>query len=288
LALALVVAGPCLPGAGVQAGDDRTGNGGTYTPSVGQQGKDVVWVPTPSALVEKMLDLAAVGPADRVFDLGSGDGRTVIAAARRGASALGVEYDPDMVALSKQKAAKAGVSDKAEFVREDLYGVALSPATVITMFLLPEINLKLRPRILDLRPGTRIVSNTFTMGEWAADKGTTVGEENGCVFYCTAYLWVVPAKVKGNWRMGKGELSLAQTFQEVSGTMRSGGKTLPLTEGRVEGTRIGFVAGDIRYAGTVDGNVMKGTSGSGLKKKQWSATRSGDPVASGDREPAAR
>ena len=135
-----------------------------YQPQVGQEGKDVIWVPTPQALVDRMLDMAKVTAKDYVIDLGSGDGRTVITAAKRGAKALGIEYNPDMVELSKRNAAKAGVSDKASFVKADLFEADLSPATVITMFLLPGINLKLRPKILALKPGTRVVSNTFKIG----------------------------------------------------------------------------------------------------------------------------
>src|SRR6188768_1521809 len=150
-----------------------------FEPQVGQAGKDVVWVPTPQVLVEKMLDMAKVTPQDIVYDLGSGDGRTVITAAKRGARAFGIEYNPDMVELSKKNAAAAGVNeDRATFMRADLFETDFSKATVITMFLLPDINLKLRPKILDMRPGTRIVSNTFTMGEWEADVTETVSE--GC------------------------------------------------------------------------------------------------------------
>src|ERR671924_2402492 len=141
-----------------------------YKPQVGQEGKNVIWVPTPQELVDKMLDMAKVTPKDFVIDLGSGDGRTVITAAKRGAKALGIEYNPDMVELSKRNAAKEGVSDKASFVKADLFETDFSQATVITMFLLPDINLKLRPKILDLKPGTRIVSNSFTMGDWKADE----------------------------------------------------------------------------------------------------------------------
>src|SRR6516164_7880328 len=137
-----------------------------FQPEVGQAGKDVVWVPTPQALVDKMLDMAKVTPKDYVIDLGSGDGRTVITAAKRGAKAVGIEYNPDMVELSKKNAAKEGVSDKASFVKADLFETDFSQAQVITMFLLPSINMKLRPKILNLRPGTRIVSNTFDMEDW--------------------------------------------------------------------------------------------------------------------------
>src|SRR6266702_3620430 len=143
--------------------------GAQFEPQVGQAGKDVVWVPTPQELVNKMLDLAKVTPQDYLIDLGSGDGRTVITAAKRGARALGVEFNPDMVELSKRNAAKAGVSDKASFVEADIFRSDLSPATVITLFLLPDPNIKLRPTILTLKPGTRVVSNTFRMGDWEPD-----------------------------------------------------------------------------------------------------------------------
>ena len=142
----------------------------------------MVWVPSPQTVVNKMLDMAKVTPKDYVIDLGSGDGRTVITAAKRGAKALGIEYNPDMVELSKRNAAKEGVSDKATFQKADLFESDFSQATVISMFLLPDINLKLRPKILDLKPGTRIVSNTFTMAEWQADETATVNED--CISYC--------------------------------------------------------------------------------------------------------
>ena len=139
-----------------------------FEPKVGQAGKDVVWVPTSQALVDKMLDMAKVTPQDFVMDLGSGDGRTVITAAKRGATAMGIEYNPDMVELSKKNAAKENVSAKATFVKADLFETDFSKATVITMFLLPDINVKLRPKILNLKPGTRVVSNSFTMEDWEA------------------------------------------------------------------------------------------------------------------------
>src|SRR4026209_2437785 len=145
-----------------------------FEPQVGQEGKDVIWVPTPQALVDKMLDMAKVTAKDYVIDLGSGDGRTVITAAKRGAKALGIEYNPDMVELSKRNAAKEGVSDKANFMKADLFESDFSQAQVVTMFLLPDINIRLRPKILNLKPGTRIVSNTFTMGDWTDDETATV------------------------------------------------------------------------------------------------------------------
>jgi SAM-dependent methyltransferase len=241
-----------------------------YQPQVGQEGKDVIWVPTPQALVEKMLDMAKVTAKDYVIDLGSGDGRTVITAAKRGAKARGIEYNPDMVELSKRNAAKAGVSDKASFVKADLFETDLSQATVITMFLLPDINLKLRPKILDLKPGTRIVSNSFTMGEWKADETTTVKDD--CASYCTAYLWIVPAKVEGTWKLPDGELALKQTFQMVSGTLKNGSNTAQISNGKLNGDQIAFTAGGAQYRGRVNGNTMElsGNSGGTLK-----ATRAG-------------
>src|SRR5687768_14101259 len=178
-----------------------------YEPRVGQEGKDVVWVPTPQAVVNKMLDLAKVTPKDYVIDLGSGDGRTVITAAKRGSKALGIEYNPDMVELSKQSAAKEGVSDKASFVKADLFESDFSQAQVITMFLLSSINLKLRPKILELKPGTRIVSNTFDMSDWKPDETAILP---GCNSWCTAHLWIVPAKVAGTWMLPQGELAIKQ------------------------------------------------------------------------------
>ena len=241
-----------------------------YQPQVGQEGKDVIWVPTPQALVDKMLDMGKVTPKDYVIDLGSGDGRTVITAAKRGAKALGIEYNPDMVELSKRNAAKEGVSDKASFVKADLFESDFSQATVITMFLLPDINIKLRPKILNLKPGIRIVSNSFTMGDWAADE--TVNVKDSCVSYCTAHLWIVPAKVEGTWQMPQGELTLKQTYQMVAGTLKSGTGVTPIADGKLNGDQITFTAGGTEYSGRVAGNTIEGTSkGNG----NWKATRSG-------------
>ncbi|HXG52919.1 MAG TPA: class I SAM-dependent methyltransferase [candidate division Zixibacteria bacterium] len=241
-----------------------------FQPQVGQAGKDVIWVPTPQALVEKMLDMARVTPNDVVMDLGSGDGRTVISAAKRGARAIGVEYNPDMVELSKRNAAREGVSDRASFVRQDLFQTDLSQATVITMFLLPDINLKLRPKILDLKPGTRVVSNSFTMGEWVADEEATVKDD--CASYCTALLWIVPAKVEGTWRLPQGDLTLKQSFQMISGTLKTGKGSVPV-KGRLNGDQITFTAGGAQYVGRVGGNVIEGTARSGGSDSRFRATR---------------
>jgi hypothetical protein len=260
LALSLLAFAAC---AGAQAQPQSQ----SYEPKVGQQGKDVVWVPTPQELVDKMLDMAKVTPKDYLIDLGSGDGRTVITAAKRGLRAHGIEYNPDMVELSKSNAAKAGVSDKATFAKADLFESDFSEAQVITMFLLPQINLKLRPKILDLKPGTRIVSNSFTMGEWASDESATVGGE--CDHWCTALLWIVPAKVEGTWQMPQGELNLKQTFQMLAGTLKSGNNVSQITNAKMIGDQIVFTAGGQQYTGWVNGNVMGGKSGSGT----WKATK---------------
>src|SRR5687768_1654130 len=236
-----------------------------FEPTVGQAGKDVVWVPTPQALVEKMLDLAQVTKQDFLMDLGSGDGRTVITAAKRGLRAQGVEYNPDMVSLAQRNAKEAGVTDRAQFVQADLFQTDFSKAQVITMFLLPSINLRLRPTILNMRPGTRIVSNSFTMDDWTADATTTV--EGDCTTWCTAYLWIVPAKVEGTWQLGAGgPLTLTQKYQTVSGTLGSNA----LTNGRLTGDAITFSVGGTTYTGTVSGNSMKGTTGTGTA---WSAAK---------------
>ena len=244
-----------------------------FQPQVGQEGKDVIWVPTPQALVDKMLDMAKVTPKDYVIDLGSGDGRTVITAAKRGARALGIEYNPDMVELSKRNAANEGVSDKANFVKADLFESDFTQAAVITMFLLPEINLRLRPKILDLKPGTRIVSNSFTMGEWKADEEATVDKD--CISYCTALLWIVPAKAQGAWQLPQGELTLKQEFQMLSGALKSGSQSTPITNGRLLGDQITFSAGGAEYTGRVSGNAMEGTVKSGASSGKWKATRAG-------------
>jgi precorrin-6B methylase 2 len=237
-----------------------------YEPQVGQGGKDVVWVPTPQALVDKMLDLAKLTPNDFLMDLGSGDGRTVITAAKRGSRALGIEYNPDMVELSKKNAAAAGVSDKATFVKADLFETDFSKAQVITMFLLPSINMKLRPTILDLKPGTRIVSNSFTMEEWEADQTETITDD--CTSWCTALLWIVPAKVEGTWQLGQQELKLTQTFQNISGAL--GSQTI--ADGKLNGDEITFKAGGATYTGRVEGTSMKGTA-TGTNGASWTATK---------------
>jgi len=241
----------------------------TFEPTVGQPGKDVVWVPTPQALVDKMLDMAKVTPQDFLMDLGSGDGRTVITAAKRGLRAQGVEYNPDMVDLAKRNATTAGVGDKAQFVKGDIFETDFSKASVITLFLLPNLNLRLRPTILNMKPGTRIVSNSFTMDDpsteedWVADQTETV---TNCTSWCTALLWIVPAKVAGTWKMGDSTLTLDQKFQNFSGRLGSA----VLTDGKLNGADISFTAGGKTYNGKVDGNTMSGTIVGG---GTWKATK---------------
>lgn len=237
-----------------------------FEPTVGQAGKDVVWVPTPQALVEKMLDMAKVTPQDFLIDLGSGDGRTVITAAKRGLKAHGIEYNPDMVALAQRNAAAANVSDRATFAKADLFESDFSKAQVVTMFLLPSINMRLRPRLLDMKPGTRIVTNTFTMEDWQADEQGSVGGD--CTSWCNAYLWIVPAKVGGAWQVGRDTLTLTQHFQMVSGTLGS----TPITEGRLRGDQITFKVGAATYTGKVDGTSMKGSIAGG-SGGNWSASK---------------
>ena len=237
-----------------------------FTPSSGQPGKDVVWVPTPQALVDTMLGIAKVTSADYVIDLGSGDGRLVITAAKLGANALGFEYNPDMVALARRSANEEGVSAKAKFEEADIFESDFSKATVITLFLLPDLNLRLRPTLLNMKPGTRIVSNSFTMNEWEPDQTAHISDP---VSWTTAYLWIIPAKVDGIWKFNDGQVKFAQTFQFITGTLTMGNKEIELT-GKLNGEKISFNAGGAEYTGTVNGNTMSGTRTGG---GSWKANR---------------
>jgi hypothetical protein len=239
-----------------------------FEPVVGQPGKDVVWVPTPPELVERMLDLANVTPQDFVMDLGSGDGRNVIAAAKRGARSLGVEYNPDMVELSRRLAREAGVGERAQFVQGDMFEADISKASVMALFLLPSNMLQLRTKFFNLQPGSRIVSNTFGIQDWNPDE--TVKIEGECSAWCTAFLWIVPAKVEGTWQLPQGALTLKQDFQNISGTLGS----TPITSGRLRGTDITFTAGGAEYSGRVTGDRMEGTMRNAGAQRPWTATRS--------------
>jgi hypothetical protein len=241
-----------------------------FTPTVGQSGKDVVWVPTPEVLVQKMLDMAKVTPQDIVMDLGSGDGRNIIAAAKRGARAIGVEYNQDMVELSRRTAAAEGVAEKATFIQGDMYEADISKATVLALFLLP-VNLnKLTPKFLALPPGTRIVGNTFAPEGWEADETETVTED--CVSWCTSLLWIVPAKVDGSWKLPQGDLTLKQSFQNVTGTLTAGGTSAEVS-GKLRGDQITLKAGDSEYTGRVNGNTIEGTVKNGSTSGSWRASR---------------
>jgi SAM-dependent methyltransferase len=241
-----------------------------FEPTVGQEGKDVVWVPTPPVLVEKMLDMAKVTPQDFVMDLGSGDGRNIIAAAKRGARALGVEFNPDMVALSQRIAEKEGVAEKAQFIEGDMFAADISQATVLALFLLPDNLTRLTPKFLELKPGTRIVANHFGISGWTADD--TQRTDGDCAAWCTALLYIVPAKVAGTWRLPHGELTLEQKFQMLSGTLKSGTSTTALSNGRLRGDEITFSVGGSEYTGRVNGDSMQG-SVQGMMSGAWRATR---------------
>jgi Methyltransferase domain len=255
-----------------------------YSPTVGQEGKDVIWVPTPQALVDKMLDMAKLTAKDIHYDLGSGDGRTVITAAKRGAQAYGVEFNPDMAKLSERNAAKEGVAGKAKFINGDIFQTDFSQATVVTLYLLPSLNVKLRPIILKMKPGTRVVSHAFSMEDWQADQTETVEGR-------TAYLWIVPAPVEGTWRWsvsGNGpkdyELSLRQQYQKVEGLIRLDGKMGQLRDVKLQGDQLSFsvhenagTSGTIRrdFTGRVSGNTVQGVVKlPNAGEAKWSATRS--------------
>ena len=261
----LVALSLCLAVLSVAAASAQTA---TYEPTPGQAGKDVVWVPTPQELVDKMLDMAKVTPQDVVMDLGSGDGRNVIAAAKRGARAYGFEFNPEMVALSRRKAQEAGVADKATFIEGDMFEADISKATVLALFLLPSNLDKLAPKFLTLRPGTRMVNNTFQVTGWEADASETV--EGSCTSWCTSHLNIIPARAAGTWRLGANDLTLTQEFQMVSGTLG----TTPIAGGRLMGEQISFKAGDTQYTGKVSGDRMEGTATTAGKTQSWTATKS--------------
>ena len=243
-----------------------------YEPTEFQSGKDVVWLPTAQGLVDKMMDMAKVTASDYVIDLGSGDGRTVITAAKRGATALGIEYNPDMVELSKRNAAKEGVSDKATFMKADIFESDYSKATVITLFLLPELNVRLRPKILTMKAGTRVVSNSFDMGDWLPEQ--TAEAPAGCTRYCKAYLWIVPERVEGNWKMADGgTINFVQKYQMVNGSVKNGNVVAPFKQGKINNNQIMFVAGDGEYNAKITGDVMEGTVKAKGGEKPFKAER---------------
>ena len=237
-----------------------------FKPFSGQAGKDVVWVPTPQALVDTMLALANVTSSDYVIDLGSGDGRLVITAAKRGATALGIEYNPDMVEYARRAATNEGVTAKATFENADIFESDFSKATVITLFLMSDLNLRLRPKILDMKPGTRIVSNTFNMNDWEPDHTSRIEEESN---WKTAHLWIVPAKIGGVWKLDGGQIQIDQKFQQITGTLTMGNVVTKFA-GKLKGNEISVDAGGTAYTGTVNGNTISVTSAGG---GTWNVTR---------------
>jgi SAM-dependent methyltransferase len=242
-----------------------------FDPQFALPGKDVVWVPTPAAMVEVMLDLARVTPGDVVVDLGSGDGRLVIAAARRGARARGVEYNPDMVRLSKRRAIEADVHDRATFVEGDMFEADVADATVMVVFLLTENMRRLQTRFLSLRPGTRIVSNTFGIPEWPADARITRPD---CSAWCTALLWIVPAQVGGDWQVAGGPtLRLDQHFQKVTGLLDGPVGSSTVQGGAVTGAEVTFTLGDASIVARLEGDRLVGTRTDAGQTSPWEATR---------------
>jgi hypothetical protein len=235
-----------------------------YKPQVGQAGKDVVWVPTPDELVNRMLTMAKVTAKDYVVDLGAGDGKIAIAAGKKfGATATGIEYNPDMARLAQCYVQAEGVGDKVKIIQGDIFKEDFSKATVITMYLLPELNLCVRHRILAMAPGTRVTSHAFTMGEWEAD-------ESFDIEYRNAYLWIVPARVGGSWnfRNGSGSvdfsIALNQSFQKIGGEVTADGKKQPLIGASLQGDSIRFAFTDAKgvtqhFAGNVRGNTIIGS-----------------------------
>ena len=245
----------------------------SYTPTMGQKGKDVVWIPSPASMVEKMLDMAHVTPNDYVIDLGSGDGRNVIAAAKRGARALGVEFNPDLVELSRRAAASEGVADRATFVQGDMFEADISQASVLILFLIPDNLTKLAPKFLELKPGTRIVSNTYEIGGgWDPDESDRVSL---CASWCGAHLYIVPPKVEGAWRLPQGDLTLTQEYQNIAGTYEIAGIALPVENGYLRGNEIHFTVNAVEYSGRVSGDSMEGIA-KGRTTHPWSARRLGE------------
>ncbi len=242
-----------------------------YQPTPGQPGKDVVWIPTPDHAVDKMLDMAQVTARDYVIDLGSGDGRNLIAAAKRGARALGVEYNPDLVVLSKRAAVEAGVADKVTIVQGDMFEADISKATVMTLFLLPNHLSRLTPQFMKLKPGTRIVSNTYEIGGgWEPDE---IAQAQPCKSWCVVVLYVVPAQVAGTWRLGDDEwLTLEQSYQKIHGTYQIAGVAVPIDNGVLRGEEIRFTVNQVDYSGRISDGTMTGVA-KGRVVREWRASR---------------
>ena len=267
----IAVAG--LLASGALHAQDRKSCERDYKPQVGQSGKDVVWVPTPDELVQRMLRMAKVTPQDTVYDLGAGDGKIAIAAGKLGATAVGIEYNPDMAKLAQCYVRADGVANKVKIIQGDIFKEDFSKATVVTMYLLPELNLRLRPILMNMKPGTRVTSHQFTMGDWEPD-------ETAEIEYRTAYLWIVPAKVEGAWTLreqgsdGQYNVNLTQKYQKISGDVASGSARQPLVGASLRGDEVRFAFNDDKgvtrtLTGTVHGNeltgVLKGAGGAETK-----------------------
>lgn len=244
-----------------------------FEPKSGQPGKDVVWVPSTPGMVNKMLAMAKVTPDDFVMDLGSGDGRNIIAAAKLGARALGVEFNPEMVALSRQLAADAGVADKAQFVEGDMYAADISKATVLALFLLP-VNLnRLMPKFLEMAPGSRIAGNTFGIDDWDPDDRFMLEEGPDCTSFCEALLWIVPAKAAGTWTMADGSMTLTQKFQMIQGSITTDDGTHAIGSTALKGADISFIAGGLSYTGKITGHEITGTITTPSGQLPWRASK---------------
>jgi hypothetical protein len=248
-----------------------------YKPQTGQPGKDVIWVPTNDALVERMLRMAKTTSSDIVYDLGAGDGKIAIAAGKKfGARAVGIEYNPDMAKYAQCLVKAEGVGDKVRILQGDIFEADFSEATVVTLYLLPELNLRLRPTLLQMRPGTRVVSHSFLMDDWEPDDRTT---EDGY-----AYLWIVPARVEGTWTFtpqGAGKrfvVNLEQKFQFLEGNVGSGDQARPISNGKLNGAEIRFSfvgdGGTAELVGSVNGPRIEATVTQGNKKTRYVGTRS--------------
>jgi hypothetical protein len=260
-ALASVAAALLLATAGVAYSQQSD-----FKPYVGQQGKDVVWVPTPDEVVERMLTMAQTKPEDFVIDLGAGDGKIAIAAAKKfGAKSMGVEYNPEMVAFAQKNAQAAGVTGKAQIVHGDIFATDFTQATVLTMYLLPSLNMRLRPQILAMRPGTRVVTHAFNMEDWEPDESSDVDGRR-------VYFWVVPANVAGRWTLEisgggtseKANLNFEQKFQRIEGVVYLGPVIAGLRETRLSGFKISFAYVDGKgvrrdFSGRISGAAMEGS-----------------------------
>jgi len=271
LLLTLLVSGSAFCQAYFDVGDQK------YQPSMGQVGKDVIWIPTSNELVTKMLKIANVGSSDLVYDLGAGDGKIAIAAAREfGAQAVGIEYNSDLAALGQRNAERAGVGDKVKIIQGDIFKEDFSKATVVTLYLLPELNYRLRDTLLKMKPGTRVVSHAFDMADWQPDGIIDAPAR--------AYFWVVPATVSGEWTLSNFDfkntatLSLNQKFQYVGGSLTFGGRTQPILNVQLKGDKLQFSYVDRNNTLTTsslsfNGSKVKGEDSSGFVTREFSGYR---------------